>query len=190
MPRYSSPAYGFLSGLILLAQVRCTASELVRISEVSGKGTSEACDGNNWIDIYILASSVATLDLDGYVLNDEDVTDAGNIFTFPTNTSTRFSYLSPGEYLPICNDVLDPLVSPQFGIGKSNELTLLDPSGAVVSSTGVLQGPGYFDVSYALDEETDAFVYTSTPTPGEANIITAVPSKEEKVDEMRDRWAA
>ena len=115
------------------------------------------------------------------------MTDAGNIFTFPTNTSTRFFYLSPGEYLSICNDGLDPLVSPQFGMGKSDELTLLDPSGAVVSYTGVLQGPGYFDVSYAFDKETDAFVYTSTPTTGEANIIMAVPYKEEKVDEMRDR---
>ena len=41
-----------------------------------------------------------------------------------------------------------------------------------------------------MDKETDAFVYTRTPTPGEAIIITAVPSKEEKVEEMRARWAA
>ena len=190
MPRYSSLAHGFLPVFLLLARARCAASDLVRINELSNSGTFGVCDGNDWIELYLPATCAAALDLNGYVLYDEKGADDGKAFTFPTENSTRFSLLNPGEYLLLCNDGPDPIASPQFGIGKSDELTLLDPSGAVVSSTGALQGLGYSDVSYALDEATDAFVYTSTPTPGEANIITAVPSKEEKVDEMRDRWAA
>ena len=67
---------------------------------------------------------------------------------------------------------------PQFDIGKSNELTLLDPSGAVVSSMGYLQCLGDSEVSYALDEATGTFVYTLTPTLREAIFIMAVPTEE------------
>ena len=190
MSRYSSPAYGFVSSFLILAQVRCAASELVRINEVSDRGTSGACDGNDWIELYLPATSAAALDLNSYVIHDDNGADSGNAFTFFNNATSRFSLLSPGEYLLLCNNGPDPLASPQFGIGKSDELILLDPSGAVVSSTGALQGLGDSYVSYALDEATDAFVYTSTPTPGEANVITAVPTKEEKLEEMRARWSA
>ena len=190
MPRYSSLAHGFLPLFLLLARERFAASDLVRINELSNSGTSGVCDGNDWIELYLPATCAAALDLNGYVLHDEKGADDGKAFTFPTENSTRFSLLNPGEYLLLCNDGPDPIASPQFGIGKSDELTLLDPSGAVVSSTGALQGLGYSDVSYALDEATDAFVYTSTPTPGEANVITAVPTEEEKVEEMRASWSA
>ena len=116
---FSSPAYGFLSGFILLSQLRCVASEIIRINEVSGRGTSGACNGNDLIELYLPSTSVSTLDLDGYILYDENEDDSGNAFTFPTNTSTRFSRLSPGDYLLLCNKGPNPLASPPFGIGKS-----------------------------------------------------------------------
>lgn len=64
-----------------------------------------------------------------------------------------------------------------------DEVTLMEPSGAVVSSTGgSLDGRGDFDVSLAYDDSIGTYVYTASATPGAANIITAVTGIETETD--------
>jgi hypothetical protein len=75
--------------------------------------------------------------------------------------------LNPGDYLLLCTKTTD---GPQFGIGGSDTVTLLDPSGTLVSSTGPLQDQGVPGGSFAYDDTLQAYVYTSTPTPGSENI--------------------
>jgi len=77
--------------------------------------------------------------------------------------------------------------APQFKIGGTDEVTLLDLDGAVASTTGPLDGRGAVNVTYAFDG--DSFVYTTTPTPGAANVIVPLAAPETK-EERRARLSA
>ena len=68
----------------------------------------------------------------------------------------------------------------------------MDTSGAIVSTSGPLPGTGGDSASYALFDSASTgeigneagYEYTSTPTPGEANVFTTIEqiSREERLE--------
>mmetsp|Transcript_45226 Transcript_45226/g.110175 ORF Transcript_45226/g.110175 Transcript_45226/m.110175 type:complete len:983 (+) Transcript_45226:54-3002(+) len=187
----------FLScGCFLVSTAPAAAAASIRINEVADKGSGAVCNGGDWIELYLSAvgdneeddntttTTRAAVDLGGYVLHDDNGPADVDAYTFPAST-----IVNPGDYILLCNGGADVVTSPQFGIGGTDQVSLLDPSGVEVSTTGTLQDRGEFGVSFAYDEEAGTYVYTSTPTPGETNVITLLPEPE-TVEEMRARLAA
>jgi len=189
---------------LLLVLAAAAASNVVHgeiiISEIADRGTPEVCNGQDWIELYNAAD--ASVDLTGWVLHDDNGADHDNSFAFPVpdvdNEANYTTELLPGSYLLVCTQ-LEPFdVYPQFGIGGDDTLTLLDPAdNAPVASVGPLPDDASrrgFGVTYAWDPSKNEYSYTSTPTPGMANVLTpAVPAEdeaEETVDEMEARLQA
>ena len=163
------------------AAAAASSDGLVQISEVSDKGATGVCEGEDWIELHLADSAATALDLGGYILHDDNGPEDADAFTFPAGLE-----LSPGQYALICTGAEDASTSPQFGIGGTDAVTLLDAAGAVAASTGALGGRGELDVTFAYDEAAGGYVYTTTPTPGSANAIAPLPEPE-TVDEMRAR---
>ena len=153
--------------LVLSLAVRF-ASPTVVISEVADKGSTSQCgaDNEDWVELHNRGSS--TVALAGWKLHDDKGPSDSKAFTFP---STR-SPLAAGTRLLLCTRMDDATTSPQFKIGGDDTISLLDASGAVVSSTGALQGMGAFDLTWAYNAGTSSYQYTSTPTPGEDNVFS------------------
>jgi len=166
-------------------------SLLPQINEVSDKGTSNTCNGEDWIELYLDGSTnknsngtSSTFDLTGYIIHDDKGPDDEDAFTMKNGTM-----LISGEFLLLCLGGEDASISPQFAIGGDDQITLLDASGSIISTTGPLMDRGEVDVSFAFDDTTKTFVYTSTPSPGTKNIMTLLPEIE-TVEEMRARLVA
>ena len=142
------------------------ASSGVVISEVADKGSSSQCgaDNEDWVELHNAGSS--SVSLVGWKLHDDKGPSDSKAFTFLSTTAP----LAAGEYILLCTRMDDE--SPQFKIGGDDTVTLLDVSGAVVSSTGALQDLGEFDLSWAYNAATSSWQYTSTPTPSQENIFT------------------
>lgn len=154
----------------------------LRINEVADKGSSNACDGEDWIELFLPPDSgTGPMNLSGHILHDDKGPDDAGAFLFPASTT-----ISPGEYVLLCNGGVDPTTSPQFGIGGDDQVSLLDPAGLLISTTGPLGGRGEFDVSYAYDGTSDTCIYTTSPTPADENSINPLPDPE-TVEEMRVR---
>ena len=153
----------------------------VLINEVADQGTADVCNGNDWIELFL-------------PIEDEPRSiwpDSSFMTTMDRMMQTPISLLlqprlNPGEYLLLCTKTTD---GPQFGIGGSDTVTLLDPSGTLVSTTGPLQDRGVSGVSFAYDDTSQTYVYTSTPTPGSENIIVPLPEPE-TVEQTRARLVA
>ena len=158
------------------------AAAALRINEVADKGSSNACDGEDWIELFLPPNlGAAPLNLSGYTLYDDNGPNDADAFLFPSSTT-----ISPGEYILLCNGGVDPTTSPQFGIGGDDQVFLLDPTGLLISTTGPLGGRGEFDVSYAYDATSNSYIYTMSPTPGDENSINPLPDPE-TLEEMRMR---
>lgn len=153
----------FVLAVALLLGMATTVTAQVVISEVADKGSSGVCDGEDWLELF--NSGSADVDLAGFVLHDDKGPEDEDAFTF-----VQAVVLTAGEYRLVCTGG-DSSTTPQFRIGGDDTVTLLDAVGDVVSSLGLLDG-GDSDVSYALDASTDEYSYTTTPTPGTANIFT------------------
>ena len=153
---------------LLLLSVAGLTSCTVVISEVADKGSSGQCGANNedWVELHNTGSG--SVSLVGWKLHDDKGPSHSKAFTFPSTTTP----LAAGEYLVLCTRMGTATTSPQFKIGGDDTITLLDASGAVVSSTGALQDLGELDLSWAYDTGTSSWRYTSTPTPGQANVLT------------------
>ena len=137
------------------------------ISEVADKGTSNACPGKqDWVELHNTGSSAVSLA--GYKLHDDRGPDDSKAYVFP-----RDREIKAGAYLVLCTGVDDK--SPMFKIGGSDTITLRNAAGAVVSRVGPLPGDGEFDFTWAYNSKTTVFAYTSTPTPGSANVFTSRP---------------
>ena len=140
----------------------------VIISEVADKGSRYACDGNDWIELHNSGADVVSLD--GYTLHDDRGPSGIESFFFGGNGGAET--ISPGDYLLVCN--------LPFGIGGRDQVTLRDPEGIVESSTGgSLTDGGASGITLAWEESTGSYLYTRTPTPGEANVVTAPLTPEE-----------
>jgi len=159
-----------------------------RINEVSDKGASNTCNGEDWIELYLDGNagntSSSTFDLSGCILHDDNGPDDSDAFIMKNGTR-----INPGQYLLLCLGGEDASNSPRFGIGGYDQITLLGKDGSMISSTGPLTGRGEVDVSFAYDESSKTFVYTSTPTPGEKNVVTLLPEPE-TIEDMRNRLIA
>ena len=153
--------------LLILSLAVHFASSAVVISEVADKGSSSQCGAGNedWVELHNAGS--ASVSLAGWKLHDDKGPSDSKAFTFSSTTP-----LAAGEYLLLCTRMDDAATSPQFKIGGDDTVTLLDASGAVVSSTGALQDLGELDLTWAYNAATSSWRYTSTPTPGQANVFT------------------
>uniref|UniRef100_A0A6S8YZZ2 LTD domain-containing protein n=1 Tax=Chaetoceros debilis TaxID=122233 RepID=A0A6S8YZZ2_9STRA len=171
--------------LILLASSLATSSASnVLINEVAYKGsTVGSCDGEDWVELFNNDSSSSTpTSLDNYILHDDKGPADDKAYIFPTGVS-----IAPGEYKVLCKGA-----DFAFGIGSTDTVTLVDTNGAIVSTSGSLPGTGGDSASYALFDPASTgeigneagYEYTSTPTPGEANVITAIEqiSREERLE--------
>ena len=154
--------------LLLLASSFATSSASnVLINEVAYKGsTVGSCDGEDWVELFNNDSSSSTpTSLDNYILHDDKGPADDKAYIFPTGVT-----IVPGEYKVLCKGA-----DFAFGIGSTDTITLVDTSGAIVSTSGPLPGTGGDSASYALlnpASDTGEYEYTFTPTPGEANLFT------------------
>ena len=159
----------------------------VVISEIADKGTADACNGNNdWVELYNNGSDA--VDLAGWILHDDKGPDDEEAFTFGSSSGSS-NVIAAGEFLLLCMELEDDVnsLSPQFGIGDTDTITLLDTttmsntssSGStpeIIASQVQLTG-GNTDatlnvMTYALDEADGSYKYTTTSTPGLPNVIT------------------
>lgn len=163
----------------------------LRINEISDKGTSTVCDGNDWIELYNSGPDNVVLG-DGYFLHDDKGINDENAFKLPPGT------LVVGQYLLLCTKMrlslssgsdalvgiaLDDPSSPNFGISGKDTITLVRQSSgvnAIISTVKLPNTQDDFDVTYAFNETTGEYAYTSTPTPGQPNILTPPMTTEEK----------
>jgi len=166
------------------------------ISEIAYQGSVDVCDGEDWVELY--NSGVEVLDLTGYVLHDSKGISDPDTFTFPPGSS-----IDAESYLLLChNQVANAstassaaVLSPQFGIGDDDTLTLARVDGttvAVLSVVGPFPGspnPSFLADSFALDPDTAIFNYTATPTPGAINVMTPLPSAEELANQRKTEMA-
>lgn len=89
----------------------------VRINEVADKGSSDVCDGEDWVELYLPENALSPVDLTGYRLHDDNGPGGPDAFTFTTTT-----VLQPGEYLLVCIRGPNTATSPQFGIGGDDQV--------------------------------------------------------------------
>ena len=135
--------------------------------QVADKGTSNACpDKQDWVELQNTGSSAVSLS--GFKLHDSNGPEDSRTYVFGDRSA-----LEAGAFLVLCNAVDGDDKSPQFKIGGDDTITLLDAAGKVVSTSGQLQDTGDFNVTWAYNSESSSYAYTSTPTPGSANVFTA-----------------
>jgi len=152
--------------LLLVSSFATSSASNILINEVAYAGSiNGSCNGEDWVELFNSdSSSNAPTSLENYILHDDKGPADDKAFTFPTGVS-----IAPGEYKVLCKGA-----DFAFGIGSTDTVTLVDTSGAVVSTSGPLPGTGDDSSSYALLGDEAEYDYTSTPTPGEANVFTAV----------------
>jgi Lamin Tail Domain len=133
----------------------------VFVNEVADTAVAGVCGGQDWIELINTGSTPANLA--GFVLHDDAGPLGANAFTFPAG-----SVLNPGEIRLLCGS------SPgsfQFGINGVDTITLIEATGALVSTTGVLLNGGTGTATYQRTSGNN-YVY-SIPTPGTANTLSA-----------------
>lgn len=187
---------------ILLLFLSTTAHAALVISEIADKGSgSDTCDGEDWIELF--NNGAETVSLADHVLHDDKGVTHEEAYAFGDNVT-----IGSNEYLVLCtklkveDGVADPS-SPQFGIGGSDTISLVRKiTGAdatsmtveLVDSVGPLPNTANSGTSvpfsYALNPATNTFEYTSTPTPRTENIITAIPTEEELLANLRAQLKA
>ncbi len=116
----------------------------MRINEIADKGSDNTCEGEDWIELF--NDSTDAVDLDGYILHDDD---------YPKEVGTELTFgarsLPGGAYLVLCCNDNDGITNPKFKVGKSDTVTLLDSSKNVVSTSGKLPGLGEENATYAFN---------------------------------------
>lgn len=142
------------------------------LNEIAYAGSNGQCNGKDWIELFNSGSSEVSL-LD-YVLHDDRGGNSENAKKISNVT------IAAGELKVLCRDDDDGFV---FGIGSSDIVTLLDSNGNLVSAV-TLPGTGGKKQTYAYFPDTDEYKYTTTPTPGAANIQTDPKPLNEMYDEQ------
>jgi hypothetical protein len=146
-----------------------TAKADIVISEVAYAGSGEGtCGGADWVEL--LNTGDDAVDLTNYILHDDKGEDDEDALIFADGTT-----ISSGEFLLLCRNE-----DFAFGIGSDDTVTIIGPTGIPVSSVG-LTGTGADDGTATFALVDGEYLYTATPTPGEANIISTPPSREESL---------
>ena len=193
------------------------SSSSIMIHEIARKGSEGICNGEDWLELFNNSTTEAVDLSQGYLLHDDKGMNDLDAFSFDAFVGRE--PLPPQGYLVLCTkaslaantdpsleEIPDPL-SPQFGIGKSDTLTLLrivdedysensqvpttsrNIGYTIVSSVGPL--PGLVEeelnenVTYAYDAATGTYQYTSAPTPGAANVMSPLKTREEVTAEHK-----
>jgi len=94
-----------------------TSQSMIRINEISSKGTSNICNNNDWIELYNVGETA--IDLETHGLHDSKGYHDEDAFFFPPGTT-----IQPHSYLLLCNEQNNDPLSPQFGIGGDDTITL------------------------------------------------------------------
>lgn len=132
----------------------------ITITEIANRGSGEEqCNGEDWVELKNTLDTA--IDMAGWKLYDDNGPDDEDAWTIPEGYS-----IDPGGYLVVCRDQ-----EFLFGIGSNDSITIADSSGVVVDAVALAEGGPDDGATYALFED-DEFKYTTTPTPGEANVLT------------------
>jgi len=109
----------------------------VIINEISDKGTSDVCDGDDWVELYNPSSISIDLGAELYVLHDDKGLESEESFAFPPGSvleATSYMLLCTEKTAPVdgadtmsstgTQEMPDPM-SPQFGIGGNDIISLV-----------------------------------------------------------------
>jgi hypothetical protein len=160
----------------------CEAS--LRINEVAYKGSSDVCNGEDWIE---LVSTTSNQTLLNYTLHDDNGKDDDKANYFMVSNIT----INVGEYLVLCRNV-----DFDFGIGSDDVVTLLDNSGEIISEVKLLgsnddnQTYAYFEEEEEEAEGDQGYQYTAMPTPGQQNKYVEPKPLEVKLAEQNEEGNA
>lgn len=160
----------------------CEAS--LRINEVAYKGSSDVCNGEDWIE---LVSTTSNQTLLNYTLHDDNGKDDDKAKYFMVSNIT----INVGEYLVLCRNV-----DFDFGIGSDDVVTLLDNSGEIISEVMLLgsnddnQTYAYFEEEEEEAEGDQGYQYTAMPTPGQQNKYVEPKPLEVKLAEQNEEGNA
>lgn len=145
------------------------------INEVAYGGSGEStCNGEDWIEL-LNTDDAIVVNLTNYVLHDDKGKDDESAKTFSNGT------MAPGAFLVLCRDE-----DFAFGIGSDDTVTLLGATGMRVNSVA-LTGAGNDEETYSYFDGD--YKYTTTPTPGKANVYTKPMTLEEKLRVQNDAGA-
>jgi hypothetical protein len=183
----SSSSLDVVWGLALEANRFITNHTSIVLNEVlADNGSLTNSDGTitDWVELY--NPSAVPVNLSGYSLSD-DPSQPGR-WVFPPG-----SELAPGGFLVVRCDPATPasianrpILNTGFGLNSSgDEMCLFTPGGALFDS--VAFGPQAKDFSLGHTPESSSDWELTLPTPGSANISTAVGNR----DNVRiNEWAA
>jgi len=163
----------FIAALSIVSFERILSIDAsIILNEIAFKGSRDGtCGSEDWIEL-LNTDLVEAVDLTGYVLHDDEGKESEEAMVFPSAT------IAPGRYIVLCKE-RDFL----FGIGTDDTISLLDATGDLVDSVS-LPGVGTDDETFAyVDGE---YEYTTTPTPGFANIYTERESMEEQLEAQNE----
>ena len=121
------------------------------------------------------------MSLSGFKLHDDNGPDDSRAYVFGDGSA-----LEAGAFVVLCNAVDGDGQSPQFKIGGDDTITLRNAAGKVVSTSGQLQDAGDYDVTWAYNSKSSSYAYTSTPTPGSANVFAVVSQNTVIINEVPD----
>jgi len=155
---------------LVLSKLTCLASVIV--NEVAYHGSDGQCGAEDWIELFNTDSGSA-VNLLNFTIHDDN-----GPFAYPNKIPSMS--IAPGGYKVLCRNV-----DFQFGIGPTDTITLLDKSGAELSSVP-LPGTGRDDLTYAYFDGDDRYKYTETPTPGEVNAYTEPKSIQQQLQEQNE----
>ena len=132
----------------------------IAITEIANRGTGEDhCNGEDWIEFQNILDT--PIDMAGWKVYDDKGPTDEDAWVVPEGY-----IVDPGEYKVACRD--QDFI---FGIGSDDTIGISDPNGIVVDAVTLPEGGPDDGATYALFEN-DEFRYTTTPTPGEANVLT------------------
>ena len=121
----------------------------VIINEVADKGTANACPGKqDWVELHNTGSSPVALA--GFKLHDSNGPGDSKAYVFPAKTD-----LAAGAFLVLCTRV--DAKSPQFKIGGDDKITLRNPAGEIVSTSGTLPNKGEYGITWAYNSKTSTY---------------------------------
>jgi hypothetical protein len=138
------------------------------VNEVSDAGTFNTCGGNatapgaDWVELQNRGPS--SIDITSYTMYDDAGASSPTKYTFPNGT-----VLPANGFLLLCRTA-----TFSYGIGGTDIITLANPSGTVVSTTGRLTGAGSTTTTIQLRD--DGITYSYAPaTPNAVNVFPQAP---------------
>jgi len=112
--------------------VGCPILPLVWLTAVADKGSTDRCDGEDWVELANIGDTEVALN--GYTLHDDKGAGDSKAFLFGADNT-----IAAGATITLCKDTEG---SFEFGIGGDDTVTLRDANGEVVDTSGKLGDQG------------------------------------------------